>query len=996
MTSQQPPGSWERITTALESKVGPGRRSGAWTQYCCPSHEGDGRAHKPSLGVKYDDRQHRTVVRCFAGCENEHVLEAVGLEVRDLFDRRLDRAAGRGRSAYRPRPAQRPASRSDRALEAAGLPPKQPTRPDLGRRVSPWKQVDTYPYLRADGTVAGEVFRKEAQFERGRDKDFGQRRWNPASGEMEPGGFEPLPYQLPQVLETIAEGGVVYIVEGEKDVHSAVAAGLTATTNVGGAVAWTAEHSQWLQGAGTVVIVADHDTAGYRRADRVMSTLSGLVGRVRVVQAATGKDLTDHLMCGHDISELVPIPHLDPYTPGPAAVAAAVSTPAAETSAVSAAPSADPAISGGSVPEYLLATSGDVPQTHSDEVDSISGSWSTFMRLFMTQLTEMARKQAEKREHAARVAREKSEREAEELAIRHAAERAAVEVRLRKLAEAGLDNASRTQLAEAVVDAAAWREDSQVAAQVMTQLSHQVQQRFGVRIDPVTGEVIPATAAEATAGLAGALMGAESDRAAAARLATAQKRMVELVADTAVDDDRKAELYAAIETWRAHPSAKALTELTKVMDDKGVPEKVRTQARFVAVYIGRPGDVVPMADLAQIRAVQPTAELRKLPEALVDPGEEVKPRVDELLARFQDRVKLGAPTESIRTQLSEAIAVMTPEDQAAARDRGLAITKAPTQEFPALWPDHVDRDELATKIRMYATLAPQAELAAGKAGDLDDAAAAGLMRQAAKHRGAITKALKSGKGLHEYERDQISAVLRDIEAGKTQTPDMLFADDRSAAAVDADRATHIARDTSYASRRQAEQLLKSNMAPEGTVRRARTELGRVMDAQTELGRGHGTLSDYERLGLDQQLGAKLAAVGVPEPLRNKVANHLDSAAGESASAGKSAQRIADRWAQRRDAVVVARSVAGAAAGAAGPDYDGPERRADLERDVRAAGVSEDSVAQRMAADAGRARPPSAAVRNARGGQRRTSPGAGVSRTQHRGRNGRGPEKGLGR
>lgn len=992
MTSQQPKGSWETITAALESRVGEGKPSGDWTKYCCPSHEGDGRAHKPSLGVKYDQGQQRTVVRCFAGCENEQVLEAMGLEVKDMFDRRLDRAAGRGRRAYRPRPTQRPASRSDKALEAAGLPPKQPGRPDLGRQTSSWKTVEAYPYVRADGTVAGEVIRKEAQFEHGRDKEFTQRRWNSDLGAMEKGGFEPIPYQLPQVLETIADGGVVYIVEGEKDAKAATSAGLTATTNAGGAMVWNAEHSKWLQGAGTVVIVADHDTAGYRRADRVMSTLAGLVGRVRVVQAATGKDLHDHLMCGHDISELVPIPHLDPYTPGPTAVAAqADSTPAAETSTVSAAPSTTP--QGAPVPEYMLALSGDVPQTHSDEVDSIGAHWSTFMRLLMTQLTEIARKQAEKRAHAERVAKEQSEREAEELAARHAAERAAVETRLRKLAEAGLDNASRTQLSEAIVDAAAWREDSQVAAQVMTQLSTQVERRFGVRIDPLTGEVVSG----ATPDLAGALMGAESDRAATARLATAQKRMVELVANTeGIEEERKAELYAAIETWRAHPSARALTELTQVMEDKGVPEKVRTEARFVAVYLGRPGDVVPMADLAETRAVQPTAELRRLPEALVDHGEEVKPRVDDLLRRYQDRVKLGAPTESIRTQLSEALAVMTPEDQEAARDRGRAIHAAPTKEFPALWPDHVDRDELGTQIRMYATLAPQAELAAGKASDLDDATAAGLMRQATKHRSAITKAIKSGKGLHAYERDQVGAVLRDIEAGKTQTPDMLFADDRSAAAVDADRATHIARDTSYAHRRQAEQILKSNMAPEGTVRRVRTEISQVMDAQTELGRGHGTLPDYERLGLDQQLGAKLAAVGVPEPLRNKLAHHLDYAAGESASAGKTAQRIADRWAERREAVVITRAVASAAADTAGPDYDSPERRADLEKDVRAAGVSEDSVAQRMAADAGRARPPSAAVRNARGGTRRTSPGMGVSRTHHRGRPGKGPEKGLGR
>ncbi|MEU3015608.1 toprim domain-containing protein [Nocardia asteroides] len=995
MTAQQPKGSWETITAALVSRVGEGKPSGDWTKYCCPSHEGDGRAHKPSLGVKYDQGQQRTVVRCFAGCDNEQVLEAVGLGVKDMFDRRLDRAAGRGRRAYRPRPAQRPASRSDRALEAAGLPPKQPGRPDLGRQTSAWKTVEAYPYIRADGTVAGEVVRKEARFEHGRGKEFSQRRWNTELGEMEAGGFEPIPYQLPQVLDTITDGGVVYIVEGEKDAKAAASAGLTATTNSGGAMVWGPEHSKWLRGAGTVVIVADHDTAGYRRADRVLSTLAGLVGRVRVVQAATGKDLHDHLMCGHDISELVPIPHLDPYTPGPAAVAAQPdSTPAAETSTVSAAPSLTP--EGGPVPEYLLAPSGDVPQTHSDEVDSIGAHWSTFMRLFMQQLTEMARKQAEKRAHAERVAREKSEREAEELAARHAAERKAMETRLAKLVDAGLGNASRTQLAEAIVDAASWREESQVAAQVMTQLSSQVQQRFGIRIDPLTGEVVFETATEATGGLASALMGAEADRAAAARLVTAQKRMVELVANTQVDEDRKAELYAAIETWRAHPSARALTELTKVMEDKGIPETVRTEARFVAVYLGRPGDVVPMADLAETRAVQPTAELRRLPKALVDHGEEVKPRVDDLLRRYQDRVAHGVSTESIRTQLSEAIAVMTPEDQDAARDRGRAIHKAPTEQFPALWPDHVDRDELATKIRMYATLAPQAELAAGKSADLDDATAAGLMRQAAKHRSAITKAIKSGKGLHTYERDQIGAVLRDIEAGKTQTPDMLFVDDRSAAAVDADRATGIARDTSYAHRRQAEQILTSNQAPEGTARRVRTELGRVMDAQTELGRGHGTLPDYERLGLDQQLGAKLATVGVSEPLRNKLAHHLDYAAGESASAGKAAQRIADRWAERRDAVVMARSVAGAAAGAAGPDYDSPERRADLEKDVRATGVSEDSVAQRMAADAGRARPPSAAVRNARGGTRRTSPGAGVSRTHHRGRPGKGPEKGLGR
>ncbi|MBF6370454.1 toprim domain-containing protein, partial [Nocardia puris] len=241
-----------------------------------------------SLGVKYDDAGQRTVVRCFAGCDNEQVLDVLGLRVRDMFDRRVEReGSGRGRRANRPRSRQ--LSRADRAIDAAGLPLTQPKKPDPGRQLSPWRTVATYPYLRADGTVAGEVVRKEARFEHtGRDKQFHQRRWNPENGRMEAGGFDPLPYQLPQLLEAIDEGRTVYIVEGEKDVAAAESAGLTATTNAGGALSWTPRHAEWLRGARTVVIVADRDPAGYRRAERVMATLSGLVGRVRVVQAATG------------------------------------------------------------------------------------------------------------------------------------------------------------------------------------------------------------------------------------------------------------------------------------------------------------------------------------------------------------------------------------------------------------------------------------------------------------------------------------------------------------------------------------------------------------------------------------------------------------------------------------------------------------------------------------------------------------------------------------
>ncbi|MFD0366348.1 hypothetical protein ACFQZZ_33365, partial [Nocardia sp. GCM10030253] len=302
-------GSWETITAALERAVGPGRPAGAWTRYCCPAHEGDGRGHRPSLGIKHDTNQHRTVVRCFAGCDNEVVLRSVGLQVRDMFDLPLERTD----RAVAPRPRPRQVSRADRALDAAGMTLQQPKKRDLGAQTSPWKAVASYPYVRADGTVAGEVIRREADFQHGRDKSFSQRRWDEKTGAWVDGGFEKIPYNLPEVLDAIAEGRPVYVVEGEKDVESARGAGLVATTNAGGALSWSEEHSRYLEGARLLVCVVDIDTAGYRRGDRIRTTAEPLVARLRVVQAATGKDLTDHLDLGHEVAEMVPVPHLDPF-----------------------------------------------------------------------------------------------------------------------------------------------------------------------------------------------------------------------------------------------------------------------------------------------------------------------------------------------------------------------------------------------------------------------------------------------------------------------------------------------------------------------------------------------------------------------------------------------------------------------------------------------------------------------------------------------------------
>ncbi|MGW4720650.1 hypothetical protein, partial [Nocardia sp. NPDC004260] len=62
---------------------------------------------------------------------------------------------------------------------------------------------------------------------------------------------------------------------------------------------------------------------------------------------------------------------------------------------------------------------------------------------------------------------------------------------------------------------------------------------------------------------------------------------------------------------------------------------------------------------------------------------------------------------------------MTPEDQQIARDRGKTIRANPAGDYKPLWPDHVDRDELAATVRAYAALAPSVEARIARADGLD-------------------------------------------------------------------------------------------------------------------------------------------------------------------------------------------------------------------------------------------------------------------------------------
>lgn len=113
-------------------------------------------------------------------------------------------------------------------------------------------------------------------------------------------------YRLKEVRKKIAEGGRVFVVEGEKDVHTLETLGSVATCSPMGA--GNADKCDWtpLKGA-RIALIADKDEAGREYAIRVRDILTDLDCQVDVFEARTGKDISDHIAAGHTIDETVRI-----------------------------------------------------------------------------------------------------------------------------------------------------------------------------------------------------------------------------------------------------------------------------------------------------------------------------------------------------------------------------------------------------------------------------------------------------------------------------------------------------------------------------------------------------------------------------------------------------------------------------------------------------------------------------------------------------------------
>lgn len=248
------------------------KKSGSGYSACCPAHADE----NPSLSVR-EGCDGKILIKCFAGCPIDAICASLNLEVSDLFDSDFS--------------AENPTTRT------------------------------VYSYTDEEGRELYRKIRIEPGID-GKTKSFYSEHID-GNGQIIRNlqGCRRVLYRLPEILNGIAEGKTIYLVEGEKDADNLAANGLIATTSLE-AVKWPEDFTEVLKKA-DVALLYDLDDTGLKRKELITKGLYGKVRRLRVIdlpgldyQPSHGLDVSDWLAQGRTIQDLVEITTKTPnYSP---------------------------------------------------------------------------------------------------------------------------------------------------------------------------------------------------------------------------------------------------------------------------------------------------------------------------------------------------------------------------------------------------------------------------------------------------------------------------------------------------------------------------------------------------------------------------------------------------------------------------------------------------------------------------------------------------------
>ncbi|WP_157762842.1 RRQRL motif-containing zinc-binding protein [Nocardia yamanashiensis] len=327
-----------------------------------------------------------------------------------------------------------------------------------------------------------------------------------------------------------------------------------------------------------------------------------------------------------------------------------------------------------------------------------------------------------------------------------------------------------------------------------------------------------------------------------------------------------ADLLAATDIWRGQPptaetAAAYLAEAPARRDqldarllDPAVPGAARRDAALILSYLeGRD----PRLDLLHTHI-------------LIDPVDAARGRVDRLLTRFATH----------GTAFGPALAAETSALPEADQRRVRAATDAVLAGKPhrPLWPQHIDRSELTTRLH-------------------------GLARTPLAAREAKAEALLAscdGHGLHPLEHHRLLSICQDaLTSAPVPVRGLLLLDERSKQRFEAGRHT----DRAIALGSSVFDQVTALLADHTDIRRPRAALRAVSDDIAWLARGHHTRAELgERRNLYYQhltrLHQHLIDARVPRGIREESRDLLDTALHTAARAARTRDQRERAWRER--------------------------------------------------------------------------------------------------
>src|SRR5215204_820042 len=245
----------------------------------CPAHNGESE-DSPSVQENEDGK---VLLHCHSGCGNEEIIEALDLEMSDLFS---GNGKGKGKPIGPPAKEDKPAE----VLTVEELPGT--INEYFGFKDEEGKLLYIQQHKGAYYRVVGE------------DED-GDPLLVKGLGDLEKTLFE-----LPVLLRAVEEGEPVAHVEGCKDVLTAKERLGVAATTSGGTKTWKSEFAENYRGAKEVWVIPDNDDEGADYAAKVAQDLLGVAETVKIIELPSlpeKGDLTDWLDDGHTVEEFFEI-----------------------------------------------------------------------------------------------------------------------------------------------------------------------------------------------------------------------------------------------------------------------------------------------------------------------------------------------------------------------------------------------------------------------------------------------------------------------------------------------------------------------------------------------------------------------------------------------------------------------------------------------------------------------------------------------------------------